>query len=103
MLDITTENVTTDAEADDVREVEKLFEQLEAQPAQIEDADKVDAKFQRLSAAPTGARRAALLTLEKSGRELIDSVTSDRGWRSPWRLSRPLPWTMRKACASSLR
>jgi hypothetical protein len=77
MLDITTENVTTDADVDELREVEKLFEQLEAQPAQIKNADKMDAQFQRLSA--RRARRAALLTLEKSGRELIDSVTSERG------------------------
>ena len=50
MLDTTTENLMTDADADEVRGVEKLFEQLEAQPAQIEDADKLDAQFEHLSA-----------------------------------------------------
>jgi hypothetical protein len=74
MLDITTENITSDA--DELREVEKLFEQLEAQPAQIEDADRMDAQF--LSASDRRIRRAALLTLEQSGKELLDSVTEDR-------------------------
>jgi hypothetical protein len=75
--DITTENVTTDASADEVAEVEKLFEQLEAQPALIEDADKMDAQFLNISDRRT--RRAALATMAKSGRELIDGVTHDRG------------------------
>jgi hypothetical protein len=60
-----------------VREVEKLFEQLEAQPAQIEDADKMDAQFLKLSDRRT--RRAVLLTLEMSGQQLLDAVTGDRG------------------------
>jgi hypothetical protein len=70
MADSTTENLTADG-------VEKLFADLEAQPALIENADKMDAQF--LSISERRTRRAALLTLEKSGQELIHGVTHDRG------------------------
>jgi hypothetical protein len=76
MFDITAENAVT-SDADELREVERLFADLEAQPAQIMDADKIDAQF--LNGYDRRIRRAALLTLQKSGQELIHSVTGDRG------------------------
>ena len=77
MSDISTENVTTVTDAE-VAEGEQLFEQLEAQPAQIAPAntDKIDANFVGISERRT--RRAALWTLEKSGQELIDAITGER-------------------------
>jgi hypothetical protein len=76
MSDISAENVTTIADSE-VAEGYRLFEQLEAQLAQITDADKMEAQF--LNGSDRRIRRAALLTLEKSGQQLIDGVTRDRG------------------------
>lgn len=104
MSDISTENVTTVTDAE-VAQGERLFEQLEAQPAQITpgSTDKIDANFVGVSDQRT--RRAALWTLEKSGRELIDAASGEREGamaRSRLRVSRPLPWTIRRGCTSSL-
>ena len=77
MSDISTENVTTVTDAE-VAEGERLFEQLEAQPAQITPGgtDQIDANFVGISDRRT--RRAALWTLEKSGQELIAAATGER-------------------------
>jgi hypothetical protein len=77
MSDISTENVTTVTDAE-VAEGERLFEQLEAQPAQITPGgtDRIDANFVGISDRRT--RRAALWTLEKSGQELIDAAIGER-------------------------
>jgi hypothetical protein len=77
MSDISTENETTLTDAE-VAEGERLFEQLEAQPAQITPGgtDKIDASFVGIPDRRT--RRAALWTLEKSGQDLIDAVTGER-------------------------
>jgi hypothetical protein len=78
MSDISTETVTTVTDAE-VAEGERLFEQLEAQPAQNTpgSTDKIDANFVGISDRRT--RRAALWTLEKSGQELIDAATEREG------------------------
>jgi len=55
---------------------DKLFSDFEAQPAQITDADKIDAEFVGLY--DRRARRGALATLEKSGMELIGIVSGER-------------------------
>jgi hypothetical protein len=77
MSDISAENVTTVTNAE-LAEGERLFELLEAQPAQITpgSTDKIDANFVDISLRRT--RRGALWTLEKSGQELIDAATGER-------------------------